>query len=101
MKQIKKYFKTLVYTIFGSLKNTIFFFLFVSLAVAYVVVRMRGIELDYAVHLANKEFKEINIKNKEFKAERASLLSIERLRKISIENNLSAPNQNQVIVVPE
>lgn len=101
MKHFKKYIKTLVFTIFGSLKNTIFFSLFIILAVSFVVVRMKGIELDYAVHLANKEYKEINIKNKELKAERASLLSVDRLRKVSSEYNLTAPTQNQVIVISD
>jgi cell division protein FtsL len=101
MKNIKKYFSYAIYKIFGSVRNTVFVFLFLGLAISYVVTRMKGIELDYAVYKANKEFNEVNIKNKELKAERASIFSAERLRKISSEYNLSVPKQEQVIVISE
>lgn len=101
MKTIKKYFFYFVYKIFGSVRNTIFVTLFVLLAASFVVTRMKGVELDYTVHKANKEFNEINIKNKELKAQRASIYSAERLRKISVEHNLAVPKQEQVIVISE
>jgi len=101
MKNFKKYFSYIVYKLFGSVRNTIFVVLFVGMAVAFVFTRMKGVELDYAVYRVNKEFNEINIKNKELKAQRASIFSAERLRKISAEHNLAVPKQEQVIVITE
>jgi cell division protein FtsL len=101
MKTLKKYFLYFVYKIFGSVRNTIFVALFVLMATAFVVTRMKGVELDYAVHKASKEFNEISTRNKELKAQRASIFSAERLRKISVEHNLAVPKQEQVIVISE
>lgn len=101
MKIIKKYLSYFIFTIFGSVRNTLFVALFVILATGYVVTRMKGVELDYAVHRANKEYNEINIRNKELKAQRASIFSAERLRKISVEHKLAVPKQEQVIVISE
>lgn len=101
MKTLKKYFIYFVYKIFGSVRNTVFVALFVVMAASYVVTRMKGVELDYAVHRATKEYNDINIMNKELKAQRASIFSAERLRKISVEYNLAVPKQEQVIVISE
>ncbi len=101
MKTLKKYCIYFVYKIFGSVRNTVFVALFVIMATAYVGTRMKGVELDYAVHQAGKDYNEINIRNKELKAQRASIFSAERLRKISVEHKLAVPKQEQVIVISE
>lgn len=101
MKNFKKYISYVIYKIFGSVRNTVFVVLFLAMATAFLVTRMKGVELDYSLFRANKEFNDINIKNKELKAQRASIFSAERLRRISAENNLAVPKQEQVIVISE
>ena len=101
MKNIKKYFTFIIFKIFGSVRNTLFVVMFLLLSISFVLTRMRGVELDYAVFNANKEYNEVNIKNKELKAQRAAIFSAERLRKISAEYNLAPPKQEQVIVISE
>jgi len=100
-KQLKKYLSFLVHTLFGSYRNTIFVVAFSILGVGYVMVRMSGVEQDYELHKLNLKYQQVNIRNKELKADRASLYSAERLKKLSATYNLSPPRQDQVIVISE
>ena len=73
---------------------------FTILAVLFVLFRMKGVELDYQVNIVNKDIEEISVENKDLKARRARLMSVDRLRSMAKQHGLSQPKQNQIIVVP-
>ncbi len=70
------------------------------ISILFVLFRMKGVETDYKLNTVNAKIKETSLKNKELKANKAKLLSIERLRKLATKHKLSEPKQKQIIVVP-
>lgn len=73
---------------------------FTVLAILFVLFRMKGVELDYQVNFLNKEIDEISVENKDLKARKARLMSVEKLRTMAKRHGLVQPRQNQIIVVP-
>jgi uncharacterized membrane protein len=83
-------------------KKVIFFFLaFALIGVFYVLIRMKGVEQDYALNQIQKKFDRASLENKELKAMKANQLSVKNLRGISDKYLLTEPDQNQIIVIPE
>lgn len=73
---------------------------FTVLAVLFVLFRMKGVELDYQVNIVNKDIEEVSVENKDLKARKARLMSVDRLRSMAKQHGLAQPKQNQIIVVP-
>ena len=67
----------------------------------YVLVRMKSVELDYKLSTTLKTLDKANVKYKELKAKKASLLSVSNLERFAIENDLHEPNEKQIIIIPE
>lgn len=76
------------------------FLSFTSLAILFVLFRMKNVEMDYKISKTNKEIEKVMLDNKELKAKRARMLSSEKLRKLAAAHNLDQPKQEQVIVIP-
>lgn len=93
--------------ILGKLKAAIFssrgfplILTFTTLAVLFVLFRMKGIEMDYQISDVNKDIEAVTIENKELKAKKARLLSVNRLNDLADKYDLKQPDQDQIIVVP-
>jgi len=91
-----------------ALKNIIFsnqvfpFVLtFFVLGLLFVLFRMKGVELDYKITSVNKDIERVTLDNKELKAKKARLLSVNRLRKMASKYGLKQPRQKQIIVLPD
>lgn len=67
--------------------------------ILFVLFRMKGVELSYKINDINKDIDQAVLENKEIKAKRASLLSVNRLHKLSKKYKLSSPKQEQIIVI--
>ena len=72
---------------------------FFTLAILFVLFRMKGVELDYRISDINKDIKRVSLENKELKAEKAKLLSTKRLRRLAKKYDLSLPAQEQIIII--
>lgn len=71
-----------------------------TVAILFVLFRMKGIEMNYQISNIEKDIEKVRIEGKELKAKRARMLSINNLRKMAKNHELSQPKQNQIIVVP-
>ncbi len=105
-KHKNNFFKNLGLTILEKLKNAIFstqgfplFLAFTTLAVLFVIFRMKNVEMDYKISFHNKEIEKVLLDNKELKAKKARILSADKLRSLAEKHNLSQPKQNQIIVI--
>lgn len=76
------------------------FLSFTTLAILFVLFRMKNVEMDYKITKANKDIEKVVLDNKELKAKKARMLSSEKLRKLAVVHNLDQPKQDQVIVIP-
>lgn len=76
------------------------FLSFTTLAILFVLFRMKNIEMDYKITHTNREIEKVILDNKELKAKKAKLLSSDKLRKLAAVHNLDQPKQEQIIVVP-
>jgi len=85
--------------IFSS-KGFPLFLSFTTLAILFVLFRMKNVEMDYQITKANKDIEKVLLDNKELKAKKARMLSSEKLRKLASVHNLDQPKQDQVIVIP-
>lgn len=92
--------------IFGKVKSIILstqgfpiFIAFTTLAVMFVVFRMKNVEMDYKISKTNKEIEKVVLDNKELKAKKARMLSAEKLRTLADRHSLTQPKQNQIIVI--
>lgn len=85
--------------IFSS-KGFPLFLSFTTLAILFVLFRMKNVEMDYQITKANKDIEKVLLDNKELKAKKARMLSSEKLRKLASAHNLDQPKQDQVIVIP-
>jgi len=90
-----------------KIKNIIFstqglplFLSFTTIAILFVLFRMKNVEMDYQITKANKDIERVVMDNKELKAKNARLLSTDRLRRLASYHHLDQPKQNQIIVVP-
>lgn len=87
-------------SIFFSSRGFPIILTFTVLAIMFVLFRMKTVELDYQVNFLNKEIEEVVVENKDLKARKAKLMSVDKLRAMAQKHGLSQPKQNQIIVVP-
>lgn len=73
---------------------------FASIAILFVLVRMKGIEQHYQFNEITRKIDEVTFQNKSLKAKKAEVLSINNIRKIAKKYGLKEPSQKQIIVVP-
>jgi len=76
------------------------FLSFTTLAVLFVLFRMKNVEMDYKISKSNRDIEKVLMDNKELKAKSARMLSTDRLRRLAAAHNLDQPKQDQIIVVP-
>lgn len=76
------------------------FLSFTTLAILFVLFRMKNIEMDYTISKTNKEIEKVVLDNKELKAKKARMLSSDKLRKLASSHRLAQPKQDQIIVIP-
>lgn len=76
------------------------FLSFTTLAILFVLFRMKNIEMDYQIAETNKEIEKVVLDNKELKAKKAKMLSADKLRNLASIHKLDQPKQDQIIVVP-
>ena len=76
------------------------FLSFTTLAILFVLFRMKNVEMDYTISKTNREIEKVIMDNKELKAKKARMLSAEKLRKLAMAHNLDQPKQDQIIVIP-
>ncbi len=76
------------------------FLSFTTLAILFVLFRMKNVEMDYSISKTNREIEKVVLDNKELKAKKARMLSAEKLRKLASIHNLEQPKQDQIIVIP-
>ncbi|MBY0413731.1 MAG: hypothetical protein K2Q18_06185 [Bdellovibrionales bacterium] len=76
------------------------FLSFTTLAILFVLFRMKNVEMDYSISKTNREIEKVVMDNKELKAKKARMLSAEKLRKLAVAHNLDQPKQDQIIVIP-
>lgn len=76
------------------------FLSFTTLAILFVLFRMKNVEMDYTISKTNREIEKVILDNKELKAKKARMLSAEKLRKLASAHHLDQPNQDQIIVIP-
>jgi hypothetical protein len=70
------------------------------IGVMFVLIRMKGIELDYKYNEIAKKTKVKQLENKELKADRARVLSVKKLKGFAKENNLKEPDEKHIIIIP-
>lgn len=72
-----------------------------AVALLHVWVRLRVIQLGYALATASKVHSHLEQENRELKLELATLTSPERLQRMAKERlGLTEPEKNQVIILP-
>ena len=76
------------------------FLSFTTLAILFVLFRMKNIEMDYTISKTNREIEKVIMDNKELKAKKARMLSADKLRKLAMAHRLDQPKQDQIIVIP-
>ncbi len=76
------------------------FLSFTTLAILFVLFRMKNVEMDYQITKANRDIEKVLLDNKELKAKNARMLSTDRLRRLASVHHLDQPKQDQIIVIP-
>ena len=77
-----------------------FFLTFTTLAILFVLFRMKNVEFDYQISQTNKNIDKVMLDNKELKAKKARMLSSDKLRRLASIHHLEQPKQDQIIVIP-
>ncbi len=72
---------------------------FAGLAILFVLFRMKSIELDYKLTDENRKIENLVVLNKDLKAKKAKLLSVDQLRKMARKHKLKRPKQSQIIAI--
>jgi cell division protein FtsL len=75
------------------------FLVFALLSVLMVLFRMRAIEIDYEIDKVGQRILKEQLENKELNANKAKLLSTERLMQLAKDNGLDKAQQHQIIVI--
>lgn len=70
-----------------------------TIATMFVLFRMKGVDLRYKVAEEQKSIDKYVLENKELKAQKARLLSVNKLKKLAKKYKLSQPKQSQIIVL--
>ena len=73
---------------------------FSCLAVVFVTIRMKSIEQAYQLDGLDTNLNKVLVQNKELKAQRARMLSVQRLREFAEKFNLKEPGPEQIILIP-
>lgn len=94
--QIGKKIKEIIF----SSQGLPIFLSFTTLAILFVLFRMKNVEMDYKISKSNRDIEKVLLDNKELKAKNARLLSTERLRRLAANHHLDQPKQDQIIVIP-
>ncbi len=76
------------------------FLSFTTLAVLFVLFRMKNVEMDYKISKSNRDIEKVLLDNKELKAKNARMLSTDKLRRLASIHHLDQPKQDQIIVIP-
>lgn len=76
------------------------FLSFTTLAILFVLFRMKNVEMDYKISKSNRDIEKVLLDNKELKAKSARMLSVDKLRRLAATHHLDQPKQDQIIVVP-
>ena len=76
------------------------FLSFTTLAILFVLFRMKNVEMDYKISKTNRDIEKVLLDNKELKAKSARMLSTDRLRRLASVHHLDQPKQDQIIVIP-
>ncbi len=72
---------------------------FTTLAVLFVLFRMKGVELDYKISEINASIEDATSENKDLRASKARLLSTGNIRLLAQKHGLAQPKQEQIIVI--
>lgn len=75
-------------------------FVLSTIGILFVLIRMKGIEQDYKFNELTKQIKIQRIENKEIKAQRARMLSINKLKAYSKQFKLEEPDEKHIIIIP-
>ncbi|MBC7715149.1 MAG: hypothetical protein H7177_17520 [Rhizobacter sp.] len=94
--QLGKKIKEIIF----STKGFPIFLSFTTLAILFVLFRMKNVEMDYTINKTNREIEKVVLDNKELKAKKARMLSADKLRKLAMAHHLDQPKQDQIIVIP-
>lgn len=73
---------------------------FTMLGILFVLFRMKGIEMEYKLSDINRTIDNVSLENKELKAQKARLLSVNQLNQLAKKFDLKQPGQGQIIVIP-
>ena len=73
---------------------------FSCMAVLFVTIRMKSIEQAYQLDSLTNQIDKAVVQNKELKAQRARMLSVQRLREYAEKFNLKEPGPEQIILIP-
>ncbi len=75
-------------------------FSFLLLGLSYVVIRMKNVEQDYALHDLQKKVRLVTKDLTALETQHAELLSVQNLRRWSKENQLIIPGPERMIIIP-
>ena len=64
------------------------FLSFTTLAILFVLFRMKNVEMDYQITQTNRNIEKVLLDNKELKAKKARMLSAEKLIRLAIIHHL-------------
>lgn len=73
---------------------------FSCMAVLFVTIRMKSIEQAYSLNTVDQMIDKAVVQNKELKAQRARMLSVQRLHEYADKFNLKEPGPEQIILIP-
>lgn len=73
---------------------------FTMLGILFVLFRMKGIEMEYKLSDINRNIENVGLENKELKAQKARLLSVNQLGLFAKKFDLKQPGQGQIIIIP-
>lgn len=71
-----------------------------TLAILFVLFRMKAVEQNYTLISLNKEIENHEQVGKELKARKARMLSVKNLKDIANRHNLREPTSEQLIIIP-
>ncbi len=77
-----------------------FTLIFTCMAVLFVTIRMKSVEQAYQLNGLDNAIDKALVQNKELKAQRARMLSVQRLREYAEKFNLKEPGPEQIILIP-
>ena len=96
----KKQFGLKIKEVVFSSRGFPIFLSFTTLAILFVLFRMKNVEMDYKISKSNRDIEKVLLDNKELKAKNARMLSTDKLRRLAVAHHLDQPKQDQIIVIP-